>query len=84
MRLPPSLNHRFLLVQSILSVEFVEMIFPMSNIIEASWIVLVDSIEYKLFKDEARSARKSVVSNQPVDPQVHDVATPASQEVQTL
>ena len=25
------------------------------NIIEASWIALVDSIEYKLYKDEGRS-----------------------------
>ena len=27
------------------------------NIIEASWIALVDAIEYKLFKDEARSGQ---------------------------
>ena len=30
------------------------------NIIEASWIALVDSFEYKLYKDEAKYAERSV------------------------
>jgi 2-isopropylmalate synthase len=33
------------------------------NIIEASWIALVDSIEYKLYKDELRSSGGPMLSN---------------------
>ena len=28
------------------------------NIIEASWIALVDSVEYKIYKDELRAAQQ--------------------------
>jgi 2-isopropylmalate synthase len=36
------------------------------NVIEASWIALVDSFEYKLWKDERMHSRKSAAGNQNV------------------
>jgi 2-isopropylmalate synthase len=38
------------------------------NIIEASWEALVDSVEYKLFKDE-QSVRKQKPTKRPVKPE---------------
>ncbi len=35
------------------------------NVIEASWMALVDSIEYKLYKDESRTAQPAVAVAQP-------------------
>ncbi len=39
------------------------------NIIEASWIALVDAVEYKLYKDESQFAEKSKISSQLVESQ---------------